>query len=72
MAAHADVPPHLWWGFDFVSGLAVRERLNQGPFDVDTITYDHGELFGEDGYFGHGPIQHPKVLEVPFVEGKLR
>ncbi len=37
-----------------------------------TITSDHGELFGEDGYFGHGPIQHPKVLEVPFIEGKLR
>jgi hypothetical protein len=37
-----------------------------------TITADHGELFGEDGYFGHGPIQHPKVWEVPFVEGKLR
>ena len=37
-----------------------------------TITADHGELFGEDGYFGHGPVQHPKVLEVPFVEGKLR
>jgi len=37
-----------------------------------TITSDHGELFGENGYFGHGPIQHPKVLEVPFVEGKLR
>ena len=37
-----------------------------------TITADHGELFGEDGYFGHGPIQHEKVLEVPFVEGKLR
>jgi hypothetical protein len=33
------------------------------------ITADHGELFGEGGYFGHGPIQHPKVLEVPFVEG---
>jgi hypothetical protein len=33
------------------------------------VTADHGELFGEDGYFGHGPIQHPKVLEVPFVEG---
>jgi arylsulfatase A-like enzyme len=32
------------------------------------ITADHGELFGEDGYFGHGPIQHPKVFEVPFVE----
>jgi hypothetical protein len=37
-----------------------------------TITSDHGELFGEDGYFGHGPIQHEKVLEVPFVEGKVR
>jgi hypothetical protein len=37
-----------------------------------TITADHGELFGEDGYFGHGPIQHEKVLEVPFLEGKLR
>jgi hypothetical protein len=29
-------------------------------------------LFGEEGYFGHGPIVHEKVLEVPFVEGKLR
>jgi hypothetical protein len=37
-----------------------------------TITADHGELFGEDGFFGHGPIQHSKVFEVPFVEGKLR
>lgn len=37
-----------------------------------TITADHGELFGEDGYFGHGPIQHQKVFEVPFVEGKIR
>lgn len=37
-----------------------------------TITADHGELFGEEGYFGHGPILHEKVLEVPFVEGKLR
>lgn len=37
-----------------------------------TITADHGELFGEDGYFGHGPIMHEKVFEVPFVEGLLR
>ena len=37
-----------------------------------TITSDHGELFGEGGYFGHGPIQHEKVFEVPFLEGKLR
>lgn len=37
-----------------------------------TITADHGELFGEGGYFGHGPIHHEKVWEVPFVEGKVR
>ena len=28
-----------------------------------------GELFGEGGYFGHGPIMHEKCFEVPFVEG---
>ncbi|MEY2432524.1 MAG: hypothetical protein QOC92_2249 [Acidimicrobiaceae bacterium] len=33
------------------------------------VTSDHGELFGEDGYFGHGPVNHEKVFEVPFVEG---
>jgi hypothetical protein len=32
------------------------------------VTSDHGELFGEGGYFGHGPIAHEKVFEVPFVE----
>jgi Sulfatase len=37
-----------------------------------TVTGDHGELFGEDGYFGHGPIMHPKVNEVPFVEAQIR
>ncbi len=36
------------------------------------ITADHGELFGEEGYFGHGPIMHDKVFEVPYVEGKIR
>lgn len=33
------------------------------------VTSDHGELFGEDRFFGHGPVIHEKVLEVPFVEG---
>jgi hypothetical protein len=42
------------------------------PNTYITITADHGELFGEDGFFGHGPIQHEKVFEVPFMEGKLR
>ena len=43
------------------------DRLPSGTWV--TVTADHGELFGEDDYFGHGPINHPKVLEVPFVEG---
>ena len=33
------------------------------------VTADHGELFGEDDYFGHGPIMHEKCFEVPFLEG---
>ena len=37
-----------------------------------TVTADHGELFGESGYFGHGPIMHEKVFEVPFMEGRIR
>lgn len=36
------------------------------------VTSDHGELFGEDNYFGHGPIFHKKVFEIPFVEGILK
>jgi len=35
------------------------------------VTSDHGELFGEGRYFGHGPITHEKVFEVPFVEGPV-
>lgn len=51
----------------------VEELFDLVPDDTYiTITSDHGELFGEDGYFGHGPIHHDKVMEVPFVEGKLR
>ena len=34
MAANADLPEHLWQGFDFGSGPPVRERLNQSPFDI--------------------------------------
>jgi len=51
----------------------VFERLfNMVPRNTWIIvTADHGELFGEEGYFGHGPIQHDKVFEVPFLEGPV-
>lgn len=51
----------------------VEQLFDLVPRDTYiTITSDHGELFGEDGYFGHGPVMHEKVLEVPLIEGKLR
>jgi hypothetical protein len=36
------------------------------------VTADHGELFGEGGYFGHGPVMHEKVFEVPYLEARIR
>lgn len=47
----------------------LRRMLPSGTWV--TITSDHGELFGEDGFFGHGPVCHEKVFEVPFVEGRI-
>ena len=56
-----------------ISGSSCRGVIRSGAEEhYVTITSDHGELFGEDGYFGHGPIQHEKVFEVPFLEGRLR
>ncbi len=54
---------------EYLDGVFAR-LFDQLPDDTWVIvTSDHGELFGEDRYFGHGPIMHEKVLEVPFVEG---
>jgi hypothetical protein len=61
-----------------VEAVRYLDDVFQHLFDIVppntylTVTADHGELFGEEGYFGHGPIQHDKVYEVPFVEGKIR
>jgi hypothetical protein len=61
-----------------VEAVRYLDRVFEKLFDTVpantyiTVTADHGELFGEDGYFGHGPVHHDKVFEVPFVEGKLR
>lgn len=34
------------------------------------IAADHGECFGEGDFFGHGPVMHKKVFEVPFLEAR--
>lgn len=50
----------------------IGRLMEQTPENTHFIvTADHGELFGEDGYFGHGPIMHEKCFEVPFVEGRI-
>jgi len=46
--------------------VAVRRWVHHASEPLFT---SHG---GEEGYFGHGPINHEKVYEVPFVEGKIR
>ena len=49
----------------------LGELIAKAPKNTHFIvTADHGECFGENSYFGHGPILHEKVLEVPFLEGR--
>jgi hypothetical protein len=56
----------------YLDGVFARlfDRLPDDTWVI--VTSDHGELFGEDRYFGHGPVMHEKVFEVPFVEGPVR
>ena len=50
----------------------IGRLMEKAPSNTHFIvTADHGELFGEGGYFGHGPIMHEKCFEIPFVEGKV-
>ncbi len=56
---------------EYLDGIIARlfELLPSNTWVI--VTSDHGELFGEDRYFGHGPITHEKVFEVPLVEGPV-
>lgn len=72
--------------FNMDEMLALKEKQRKNVEYLDTlfekiydtvpanthiiVTSDHGELFGEAGFFGHGPVMHEKVFEVFFVEGK--
>ena len=53
----------------YVDGLVGDLMAQAPPNTYFLITGDHGELFGEDNYFGHGPIMHEKCFEVPLIEG---
>lgn len=47
---------------------ALIEKAPKGTHFI--VTSDHGECFGEGDYFGHGPVMHEKVFEIPFLEGR--
>lgn len=61
-----------------ISNIEHLDKLFAKLYDVVPqnthiiVTADHGELFGEEGFFGHGPVFHEKVFEVFFIEGKIK
>lgn len=57
---------------EYLDGLMEKLYEKVPPNTYIIVTSDHGELFGEDGFFGHGPIVHEKVFEVFFVEGRIK
>lgn len=63
------------WGWQRKAVEFLDERLPRLfetlPGDtIAVVTGDHGECFGEDGYWGHG-VNHPKVYEVPLAIFRL-
>lgn len=55
---------------EYVDGLMGELFAKCPPRTHFVVTADHGELFGEENYFGHGPVMHQKCFEVPFLEGR--
>jgi hypothetical protein len=54
---------------EYVDQVFAR-LLEKAPADTYfMVMADHGEAFGEGGYFGHGPVMHEAAFAVPFLEG---
>ena len=57
---------------EYLDGL-FEKLYEKVPRNTHIIVMaDHGECFGEDGYFGHGPIMHEKVFEIFSIEGRIK
>jgi membrane-anchored protein YejM (alkaline phosphatase superfamily) len=53
-------------------GGLLADLEKEGRRLLVVVCGDHGECFGEDGFYGHG-FYHPKVMEVPlgiFYQGR--
>lgn len=55
---------------EFLDSKLARLFSSVPPNTIVVLCADHGECFGEDGYWGHG-FNHPKVLEVPLAIFRL-
>ncbi len=55
---------------EFLDGQIGRLFANLPQNTTVVLCADHGECFGEDGYWGHG-VNHPKVWEVPLAIFRL-
>ena len=51
---------------EFLDGQLGRLLDGVPPETLVVLCADHGDCFGEDGFWGHG-FNHPKVLEVPLA-----
>jgi hypothetical protein len=66
--ARADVPTHLWAGYDFGPGPRVADRLDQGPFGVEQ---DEGWYTIEATTASDAPLRNPGLglVGYTFEEG---
>jgi hypothetical protein len=55
----------------YVDGIIPKLFALFPPGTYITITADHGDCLGEDGFVGHGEVWNKMVLEVPFLEGRI-
>ena len=67
-SARADVPAHLWSGYDFGPGPRVADRLNQGPFGIEQ---DEGWYTVEATTPSDAPVRNPGLglVGYTFEEG---
>jgi membrane-anchored protein YejM (alkaline phosphatase superfamily) len=61
---------HQMAAAEFLDGRLPRLFAAMPGDTFVVLTADHGDCFGEDGYWGHG-VNHPKVFEVPLAIFRL-
>ncbi|MCG3155081.1 MAG: hypothetical protein DKINENOH_01683 [bacterium] len=52
--------------FEFLDSIIAHLYAQSRANTIFIFTSDHGECFGENGFFGHG-FYHRKVMEVPLL-----